>query len=192
MLLIVRHGRTVANASGLLQGRVDNTLDDLGLRQAQLIAQALGKVDLVVSSPLIRARETAEPLGLPLRIDERWTELDYGEWDERPLVDVSSAEWAEWRSDLSFAPPGGESLSALDLRVAAACEDLLTEARDKDVAVFTHVSPIKSAVAWALGVGGQISWRMNVAQAQITRIAIREDKPILVSFNETSHLSHAQ
>ena len=192
MLLIVRHGRTVANASGLLQGRVDNALDDLGLRQAQLIAQALGKVDLVVSSPLIRARETAEPLGLPLRIDERWTELDYGEWDERPLVDVSSAEWAEWRSDLSFAPPGGESLSALDLRVAAACEDLLTEARDKDVAVFTHVSPIKSAVAWALGVGGQISWRMNVAQAQITRIAIREDNPILVSFNETSHLSHAQ
>ena len=73
MLLIVRHGRTVANASGLLQGRVDNALDDLGLRQAQLIAQALGKVDLVVSSPLIRARETAEPLGLPLRIDETWT-----------------------------------------------------------------------------------------------------------------------
>ena len=188
MLLIVRHGRTVANASGLLQGRVDNPLDAVGRQQAQEISLALGTVDIVVSSPLQRARETAEPLGLPLRLDERWIELDYGEWDELPITEVTPAQWTQWRSDSTFAPPGGESLAELDQRVAEACNDLLAEAAELNVAVFTHVSPIKSAMAWALGVKEQISWRLQVGQAQISRIAVREGRPLLTSFNETSHL----
>ena len=189
MLLIVRHGRTVANASGLLQGRVDNPLDAVGRQQAQEISLALGTVDIVVSSPLQRARETAEPLGLPLRLDERWIELDYGEWDELPITEVTADQWTQWRSDSTFAPPGGESLAELDQRVAEACNDLLVEAAELNVAVFTHVSPIKSAMAWALGVEEQISWRLQVGQAQISRIAVREGRPLLTSFNETSHLA---
>tara|TARA_A100001037_G_scaffold306292_1_gene350485 strand:+ start:2475 stop:3050 length:576 start_codon:yes stop_codon:yes gene_type:complete len=189
MLLIVRHGRTVANASGLLQGRVDNPLDAVGRQQAQEISLALGTVDIVVSSPLQRARETAEPLGLPLRLDERWIELDYGEWDELPITEVTADQWAQWRSDSTFAPPGGESLAELDQRVGEACNDLLAEAAELNVAVFTHVSPIKSAMAWALGVEEQISWRLQVGQAQISRIAVREGRPLLTSFNETSHLA---
>ena len=189
MLLIVRHGRTVANASGLLQGRVDNPLDVVGRQQAHEISLALGTVDIVVSSPLQRARETAEPLGLPLRLDERWIELDYGEWDELPITEVTADQWTQWRSDSTFAPPGGESLAELDQRVAEACNDLLAEAAELNVAVFTHVSPIKSAMAWALGVEEQISWRLQVGQAQISRIAVREGRPLLTSFNETSHLT---
>ena len=189
MLLIVRHGRTVANASGLLQGRVDNPLDVVGRQQAHEISLALGTVDIVVSSPLQRARETAEPLGLPLRLDERWIELDYGEWEELPITEVTADQWTQWRSDSTFAPPGGESLAELDQRVAEACNDLLAEAAELNVAVFTHVSPIKSAMAWALGVEEQISWRLQVGQAQISRIAVREGRPLLTSFNETSHLT---
>ena len=64
VLLIVRHGRTVANAEGLLQGRVDNPLDEEGVRQAKQIGAALGPIDVVVSSPLQRALQTAEPLSL--------------------------------------------------------------------------------------------------------------------------------
>ena len=189
MLLIVRHGRTVANASGLLQGRVDNPLDVVGRQQAHEISLALGTVDIVVSSPLQRAREPAEPLGLPLRLDERWIELDYGEGDELPVTEITADQWTQWRSDSTFAPPGGESLAELDQRVAEACNDLLAEAAELNVAVFTHVSPIKSAMAWALGVEEQISWRLQVGQAQISRIAVREGRPLLTSFNETSHLA---
>tara|TARA_Y100001970_G_scaffold287746_1_gene413159 strand:+ start:4442 stop:4861 length:420 start_codon:yes stop_codon:yes gene_type:complete len=136
----------------------------------------------------MRARETAEPLKLPIRLDERWTELDYGEWDELPINEITSDQWAQWRSDSTFAPPGGESLAALDERVVEACNDLLAEASELNVAVFTHVSPIKSAIAWALGVEEQISWRLQVGQAQISRIVVREGRPLLTSFNETSHL----
>ncbi len=188
MLFIVRHGRTVANAAGLLQGRVDNPLDGHGRKQAEQIAKALGHVDLVVSSPLQRAIQTAEPLGQHPRIDERWIELDYGEWDSRPISDIAPHEWTAWREDASFSPPGGESLFELDERVAAACDELISQAAELNVAVFTHVSPIKSAVAWALGVSEQISWRLNVAQAQITRIAIRGGRPAVTAFNETAHL----
>ncbi|MDP7066729.1 MAG: histidine phosphatase family protein [Acidimicrobiales bacterium] len=191
MLLIVRHGRTIANASGLLQGRVDNPLDDRGKRQAQQILAALGPIDVVVSSPLQRARETAEPLGLPARIDERWIELDYGEWDQRPITDIGPDQWAQWRNDPMFAPPGGESLAELDRRVVEACDELVGEAEELNVAVFTHVSPIKSAISWALGVNGSISWRLHVGQAQISRILIRDGRPALTSFNETWHLQGA-
>tara|TARA_B100000959_G_scaffold256458_1_gene289678 strand:+ start:484 stop:1068 length:585 start_codon:yes stop_codon:yes gene_type:complete len=188
VLFIVRHGRTAANALGLLQGRVDNPLDDQGRKQAEQIAEALGQVDRVVSSPLRRATQTAEALGQTPLIDERWVELDYGDWDARPVADITPQEWAAWREDDSFCPPKGESLADLDQRVAAACEELIPQAESENVAVFTHVSPIKSAVGWALGVSEQISWRLNVAQAQITRIAIRGNRPILTAFNETAHL----
>ena len=188
VLLIVRHGRTVANAEGLLQGRVDNPLDEEGVRQAKQIGAALGPIDVVVSSPLQRALQTAEPLGLPCRVDERWIELDYGEWDEKPIGEITKEEWVRWRSDPSFMPPGGESLEELDRRVALGCEALLLEAEESNVAVFTHVSPIKSAVSWALGTGEQISWNLSVGQAQITRIAVRDGRPVLTSFNETGHL----
>ena len=188
MLIVVRHGRTSANAKGLLQGRVDNPLDAQGIEQAERIKSALGPIDVVVSSPLTRAIQTAEPLGLPCRVDERWIELDYGEWDEKPVNEITGEQWGRWRSDPAFAPPGGESLNELDRRVGEACEELLAEAEQSIIAVFTHVSPIKSAVSWALGAEKQISWNLNVGQAQITRIAVREGRPVLVSFNETWHL----
>tara|TARA_Y100001970_G_scaffold129362_1_gene159544 strand:- start:9314 stop:9889 length:576 start_codon:yes stop_codon:yes gene_type:complete len=189
VLIIVRHGRTAANAKGLLQGRVDNPLDSQGLQQAERIKGALGSVDVVISSPLQRAIQTAEPLGLPYRVDERWIELDYGEWDEKPVSEITKEQWTRWRNDSTFAPPGGESLDGLDRRVGEACEELLPEAEDLNIAIFTHVSPIKSAVSWVLGAEKQISWSLNVGQAQITRIAIRQGRPVLVSFNETWHLS---
>ena len=196
MLILVRHGRTSANAAGLLQGRVDNELDAVGARQADQIAAALSRVnerpDRIISSPLLRARQTAqataELTGLEVSIDERWAELDYGEWDGIPITEVRASDWQRWRADTDFAPPEGESLAQLNSRVNAACNDLAAEAADRNVAVFTHVSPIKSAVRWALGASDEISWHLHVSQAQITRIGFRGTAPRLTSFNETTHL----
>jgi broad specificity phosphatase PhoE len=192
MLILVRHGRTTANASGLLQGRVDHVLDPVGELQAAAITTAIGKVERIVSSPLRRARETAtvlaERLGLTVEIDDRWIELDYGEWDELPVRGVPAETWASWRLDDAFCPPGGESLAQLQTRVDGACTALARHSDTEDVAVFSHVSPIKAAIAWALGVGPSISWRMNVAQASISRIRLEGPVPSLISFNEVTHL----
>ena len=124
MLIVVRHGRTAHNASGLLLGRLDPPLDELGRAQAAALAAEVGPVDRVISSPLLRTRETAEAFGHDVEIDERWIELDYGEYDGMPLGEVPAEIWARWRADVDFCPPGGETLRQLGVRVCAALDEL--------------------------------------------------------------------
>ena len=189
MLVFARHGQTSVNAGGRLQGRIDAPLTELGRRQAAAIGAALAGADLIVTSPLLRARQTAEAIGSSVVVDDRWIELDYGEWDGLEFDEVPADAWRAWRSDPTFAPPGGESLVAVGARVRHACEELLDRARHETVVVVSHVSPVKAAVAWALGVGDEVSWRMHLDVGAICRIAIRPAGPALVRYNELSHLS---
>ena len=184
MLFLVRHGQTAANASGLLLGRADPSLSPLGRDQAAALAPHIPPDARIVASPLARTRETAEALGRPYEIDERWIELDYGELDGVPLRDVSPAVWAQWRADPTYIPAGGESLAALGVRVRDACRELLDEIRDHDVAVVTHVSPIKAAISWALGTGDDIAWRIFVEVASIARVGADQFGPTVRSLNE--------
>lgn len=186
MLILVRHGRTAWNAQGRLQGRVDEPLDDIGLAQAEAVAARVGAADELISSPLRRAVQTAEAFGAPFTVDERWIELSYGIYEGVTHAEVPSEAWRQWREDPSFVPEGGESLAAVDSRVRAACADLAERASDRKVVVVSHVSPIKSAVAWALGTGVEISWRSHLSHASICRIDIRRGGPVLYGFNETA------
>jgi broad specificity phosphatase PhoE len=188
-LIIVRHGRTEANASGLLLGRrLDPGLDTLGVRQAEALAGLVRGAHRAICSPLRRTRETAAFFGLPLTIDERWIEIDYGTLDGIALTDVPSATWAEWRADIDFVPGGGESLAAVGQRVRAACDELIEEASDHDIVVVSHVSPIKAAAAWALGAPDEVVWRMYCAPASVTEIGTARGMPSLHRFNVTTHL----
>jgi broad specificity phosphatase PhoE len=194
VLILVRHGRTAANAAGLLLGRLDPELDEVGTAQAAAAAAAVARSNpsRILSSPLARTRATADAIGaatgLPVEIDDRWIELDYGEYDGVPLGDIPAASWTTWRGDPAFAPPGGESLLDLRARVHASLEELAEEARVNDVVVVSHVSPIKSAVAWALGVGEEVAWRLFLSPAAITRIGVSDRGPALLEFNATAHL----
>jgi len=188
MLILLRHGRTKANAGGLLQGRIDPDLDDLGVRQAQASAALIGNVDRVIASPLKRAQQTAAALGLPVETDERFIELDYGDWEAKPVKDVPAATWADWRADLDFRPPGGETLNELGSRVRAGLEELAADAVHNDIVIVSHVSPIKAAVAWALGTDDSTTWRLFLGQASICRIATTLDSARLIEFNMTEHL----
>ena len=190
MIVVVRHGRTDHNASGKLLGRIDVPLDATGVEQARLLAAAVGPVDRVISSPLLRTRQTAEAFGLAVEVDDAWIELDYGEFDGLPLSDVPPELWAQWRADPEFAPPGGETLRALGQRVGAALDRLAADARPGDgtTVIVTHVSPIKAAVAWALGAGEEMSWRLWVAPASISRIQLTDRGGVLHTFNELAHL----
>ena len=127
MLFIVRHGRTAHNASGLLLGRIDPPLDELGRVQAVALAGAIGHVDRVITSPLLRTQETAAAFGVEPIIDERWIELDYGDFDGRPLGEIHAETWNQWRTDLDFRPPNGESLRQLGVRVRSALDDLIAD-----------------------------------------------------------------
>jgi len=188
MLFLVRHGRTAVNVGNKLQGRIDHPLDEVGRQQAVEIASVLKGIDRVISSPLIRAKQTADAFGLPVEVDTRFIELDYGDFDGMLQKDVPALTWKEWRRDNHFRPPNGETLIELDLRVREALSELIDEARNKNLVIVSHVSPIKAAIAWTIGTDVGSCWRMLLDRASISRIEITENGPSMRGFNDTSHL----
>lgn len=178
-------------------GRADPELTEEGERQAVLLGDALARepVAAIISSPLLRARQTAEAIGaacgLAVGIDERLIEIDWGAWEGRATGSLANAEVDRWKADSGTAPEG-ETLDSLSGRVEAFC----TEALDGDggglVVAVSHVSPIKAAAAWAMGVDGMVAWRMFLGLASITRVGRGKSSPILLSFNETGHLHVAE
>jgi broad specificity phosphatase PhoE len=192
VLILVRHGQTSANAGGLLQGRMDLPLDDEGRIQAMRTGAHIRQNfphARVITSPLRRAVDTARAISDDVEIDERFIELDYGQWDGRAMSEVDTAQWAQWRLDPMFRPPGGESLVELEQRVTPALEQLRTEAQERDVVVVSHVSPIKCAVTWALEVDPHVTWRFHLDRASICRIAVTARGLSVLSMNEVAHLA---
>lgn len=191
MLVLVRHGEATANAAGLLLGRSDVPLTDRGRGQARSLAGVLGPAVRLVSSPLERAMETARLLDLevPIAVDDRWVEVNYGEHEGRALADIPASVWEQWRSDPEFVPAGGESLAAVGRRVTGACQEAFAHegkgARDPvgDMVVVSHVSPIKAAVGWALGAGDALAWRLHLSTGSVTRIGFGPRGPVLHGYN---------
>ncbi len=192
MIILVRHGRTQLNATHCLQGRVDAELDEVGENQATVVGAYLAQRDKpakIISSPLRRAQQTAHRIATHFSIDDvvtddRWIEIDYGVYDGLPLGDVPREVWNRWRTEPEFTPEGGESFAALHQRVHAACEELAANDVDGDVIIVSHVSPMKSASAWALGADPAVSHRSRLDQAAICRIDVGGANPVLVTFNE--------
>jgi probable phosphoglycerate mutase len=203
-VLLARHGRTAVNAQARLSGRHNPDLDDLGRRQAEALGAAVATVAgpdvTIVSSPLRRCLQTAgevvEACGADrasVFVDDRFVEMDYGEWDGRPLADVPADTWRQWRADPDFHPPGGETLTSVTARVAEGLTQWAPRAGGGTLVVVSHVSPIKAGVIWALGVGESATWRMRLDNASICRLAATAGADGAVhgslrTFNETAHL----
>lgn len=188
MLFLVRHGRTLVNAENRLQGRIDHSLDEVGRRQSIEIAGALRNIDRVISSPLLRAKETAAAFNQKIDVEPRFIELDYGDFDGILQNEVPEDVWKNWRSDINYRPPNGESLAELNSRVCQVLNEIADESRERNVVVVSHVSPIKAAIAWAVGVEVSSSWRMLLDRGSISRIELSPQGPKLRGFNDTSHL----
>jgi broad specificity phosphatase PhoE len=185
VLLLVRHGQTDANARGLILGRADPPLNALGRRQARAVASATATPARVISSPLRRATATAREFGVPVEIDARWIELDYGNLDGEVAADASTGLWMRWARDPCFAPEHGESLAALGQRVRDACDEISDAAARGTVVVVSHVSPIKAAIAWALGISDVSARRMYVEDGSVSRIDFEPHGPVLRWFNRS-------
>ncbi len=191
MLLLVRHGQSTTNADGLLVGRTDAALTELGRTEAAAVGALLPSVATVLTSPLRRAVATAGLAvpGISAAIEPRLVEMHYGVFDGRRAAEVTPAQWQQWRSDPDFAPEGGESVAQVHERVTSLLEELFAThgegARDPDahVVAVSHVSPIKAAVAWALGGTPEMTWRMYLANASVTAIGFGPGGPSLRAFN---------
>ena len=118
--------------------------------------------------------------------------MDYGEFDGRPLGAGARSElWTRWRSDPDFRPPVASPLAEAGTRVRSACDDSSPptakgHAAGAPVVVVSHVSPIKAATCWALGLADEGAWRLYLATASMTRIGRgAATGPLLNRFNQT-------
>lgn len=189
MLYLVRHGRTAANAEGRLQGSLDLPLDEVGERQAAAMADHVRSlsmgIDEVWCSSSLRARQTASHYGLEPTIDDRWIEVNFGIYEGLPIAEMPREVWTSWRDDFDFSPEGGESFGAVGVRVREACADLYARAAERDIVVVSHMTPIKTAVAWALDTTQEIFFHTHLSHAALCRIGVGNFGPTLHSFNET-------
>jgi probable phosphoglycerate mutase len=128
-LILVRHGESTWNAEERLQGQLDPPLSERGREQARALSGVLDGIppERIVCSDLGRARETAQLMGLrPARFDERWREIDVGEWGGRTAaeIDAQGDELTNWRGGARKAP-GGEAWADFTARVAGAADELI-------------------------------------------------------------------
>ena len=133
-LCLARHGETTWNRERVFQGQLDVPLNDLGREQAHALAEQAAQEGLraLVSSPLGRARETAEivgeRIGLEPSVDDRLKEIDVGDWERRAKEDVERDEPEQWAAFLAGGAgwrfPGGESLQEQQDRVVEALVDI--------------------------------------------------------------------
>ena len=198
-VILVRHGRTTANAAGLLAGRAAGvSLDQIGREQAALAGDRLAVVPLagVVSSPLERCQQTAQLIlarqaGTPYApVDPDLTECDYGLWQGRTLNDLATEDlWAAVQSQPSAVVfPGGESMPAMQARSVAAIRrhDAAFEAEYGPGAVWVAVSHgdvIKAILADALGMHLDLFQRINVNPASVSIVRYGTSRPSVYATN---------
>lgn len=193
MIILARHGQSTTNALGLLVGRSNPSLTETGRDQARRLGSLLGDVCEVWSSPLERAYDTARLAvpSIPPTIKETFIEVDYGSLDGRSLAEITDEQWHDFEAHHDRPLLDGESLVEVDRRVHAELEGLLEDADSllhhatKHLLIVSHVSPIKSAATWAMGVHGSAAWRMRIDNGSMSVIATRHGTPSLVRLNVT-------
>lgn len=201
--LLVRHGVTQHSLERRFSGSggdLDPPLVEEGIAQVQAAAVELaarGGADVLVCSPMLRTRQTAEILGRSLGLEpvvvEGLEEGRFGEWDGSTFAEVMTRwpkELDAWLSSPEVAPPGGESLHDIHARVGAALDGVLERYRGARIAVAAHVGSIRALTARALEAPLLSMNRMELAPASITTLTWYADgNASLRSFAETGHLA---
>ncbi|MFC4080349.1 histidine phosphatase family protein [Amycolatopsis samaneae] len=197
-VILVRHGRSTANGSGILAGRTPKVgLDETGRSQADQLVERLDGVPLagLVTSPMLRCKQTLAPLASARELDRTvepgLSEVDYGEWTGRELKTlVKEPLWRVVQAHASAAVfPGGEGLAAMQARAVAAvrAHDARITAAHGAHAVWllcSHADVIKAILADALGQHLDAFQRIVVDPASVSAISYTETRPFVLRVNE--------
>lgn len=199
-LYLVRHGQTDASRHNRFSGRIDPPLNATGQAMAEALAARYGKPGAfaeIVCSPLLRARQTAEPTaraaGLQPTLDEGLVEIAYGEWDGRAEDEVAAADPARfhaWAAHPGWvAPPGGESGADIAARALASVERIRARHADGKVLVVSHKATLRVLLCALVGVDVDL-FRARIAQkvCAVSVVDFTPSGPLLQTLGDTSHL----
>jgi probable phosphoglycerate mutase len=215
ILVLVRHGRTAETEAGRFSGRdgEDPPLSPAGEQDADRVAAEVARLGgpgallggiarptVVVSSPMLRTRETASViarrLGLDpdtdLDVDPEWIEVGFGAWEGLTYGEIVRRypdQVLAWQGSTTSAPPGGESLDELVERVAAARRRLLRDYAGETIVVVTHATPVRAVLRDALVAGPAALWRLRVTPAALSVVRYWDDDNAEVgTANSVAHL----
>jgi probable phosphomutase (TIGR03848 family) len=198
-VILLRHGRSTSNTAHTLAGRSEGVdLDEKGLEQAQGVVERIGAlpVKAIVRSPLLRCERTVAPLaaalGLEPVVEERLSEVDYGQWTGRKIGDLFKEPlWAVVQQQPSAAVfPDGEGLARVQARAVEAVREhdqRLAAEHDADVlwVACTHGDVIKAVVADALGTHLDSFQRITADPASMSVIRYTAVRPFVMHVNHT-------
>ncbi len=178
--LLIRHaendlvGHSIAGRSPAVH------LNPRGREQARHLAASLHEagIQYIVSSPLERTRETAEPLaqklGLEIEFAEALKEIDFGDWTGKRVAELDLlSEWQQWNTWRSLGRiPNGESMWEVQARIVGEIERLRRRFPAHKVAIFSHGDPIRAAITYYLGMPLDMLLRLEISSASVTTFVV--------------------
>jgi len=186
-ILLVRHPETEANVTGRLVGRGHSAYTHLGRRQLARVPRKIAAFapDVVWSSPLERAQRLAEKAAtvaeVPLRVDERLVELDFGDAEGLTFEEVSEAGLRfNYRSADEPVAPGGESRADIEGRSAKFCDELLVQGGRH--AIVTHGGVFRASLVHLLGLASMDIWAFHIHNAQLAYVRVVDDHGMLEEY----------
>jgi broad specificity phosphatase PhoE len=194
-LFLVRHG-VHDQLRGRLCGRSPGVLlGEAGLCQAEAAGRRLATegVEVVMTSPLERTRQTAEPIAhacvAPMRTEEALMEIDFGDWNGRTFDSLENEpQWRTWNEERDTArPPSGESMAEVQARLVGWLESV-ARSEERVVAAVSHADVIKAAVGLATGLSMRFHNRLEISPGSITTLAVGEGDLKLHALNEIPHV----
>ena len=196
-ILLVRHGLTDWNYNHRFQGRTDIPLNEAGLAQAEKVARRIESwpVDAVYSSPLSRARQTADVIAGRLRknpiVLDDLMEVHFGSWEGlyfKENLEKKDDSLMKWLADPFFyPPPGAEEWDSIRQRAERAVNSVL-DSGHKHVVVVSHGGVIRALLVVLLGLDPHTVWKIRSSNCSLTGIEIREHETLLAFANDDLHL----
>lgn len=193
-IYIARHGQTESNLRHACIGLKDVPLTDTGKEQAHSLAERLAHIsfEAIYTSPLSRAVDTAMPVAAfnkntPLTMNYGIIERDFGKWDDLSFDEIESKypnEFKAWRQDkISYTPPGGESVSAMYGRAAAAMTRILNQHSGGNILIVSHLAVSRTILAFLLGLPPEHSQCFFLDNAKAAVIEHSGGKGIMTGLN---------
>ncbi len=200
-IMLVRHGQTKWNAEEIFRGRTEIELDETGIKQAELLAEYLSdiKIEAIYSSPLMRAKKTAEMVASRHRLDVQiapgLVDLDFGKWAGLTLKEVESGYkelFNQWASTPHLAEiPAGESLDDVRGRVTRVVDEVIAR-HNGTVVLVTHRAVNKVLICALLGLDDSHFWNIRHDTCGLTTFIYENRRFVLNEHNNTCFLKPLQ
>jgi len=199
LIFLVRHGECEGNIRGMFRGRADFPLNERGIIQARDLAWELKNfpVKYIYTSPLVRARQTAEAIeiqcGVKAKVEEGFNNIELGSWEGRFMKEIAEQypeEWKFWVNDPEkLNVKDMETLYGVQKRAKVCLDNLVSKHDGETLVVVSHRAVLKPLISACLNIASPYFWKIHLDTASYSLLSYKKERGYcLLQFNQTKHL----